>query len=355
MLEIFVYWCASSLLVYNDTIVFPFRDHFVARPVFAGDDGNNAVGAMNVSDGKLLWEYVADDTIWNMMVSTPGDGTLLFASQCGGVYRINWAGETIWRAGRRNPGRWCGTSGGTLGPNGLFYAEFNDWNKFQGVVAAHRVSDGKLVWERTWPLPLGAWQHPAVGRLAPSGRLAVVAPLGLTTGPPQFSTLSLLDYDWVPLWLRELWYERAYLKYKWIRRLLGVPLLPNALVALDADTGQDIWWVVEEPWDRYAMAGDEERFIERMKRAQASPETHDTMCLPDNQGVPLIAGDGTVYAASGHTGDLASIRDDDGNGVVDASEISIFGTGIGFRNGPSLAPGMLVAAPCWGPMYVFKD
>jgi len=355
--QVYVHVDAHSLLVYNDTIFFPARDHLETRPLIGGEDGNNQVRAMNASDGRPLWEYTADDIMWNLMVSTPGDGTLLFASQCGGVYRINWAGEQIWRAGRPNPARWCSCGGGTLGPNGMFYAEFNDWERAHAVVAAHRVSDGKLVWERTWPVYLvGGWQFPAVGRLAPHGRLAVVAPLGGITGMPKYPGLSLLARDWVPQWLQQLWYEEVYLKSSWVRRrILGVPLLNNAVVALDAETGEDIWWTHEAPWDRYAMAGDEERAVERRRREARDPEREDWICLPDPQGIPLIAGDGTVYASSSHTGDLASIRDLDGNGFIDAGEVSLFHTGIGFLNGPSLAPGMLVAAPCWGPVFVFKD
>lgn len=239
----------------------------------------------------------------------------------------------------------------------MFYAEFNDLDRQQGVVAAHRVHDGKLVWERTWPATFGGWQYPSVGRLAPNGRLAVVAPLGGIPQTPPFPALRLLNYNWIPLWLKNLWFKQVYLKSQWVRRnLLGVPVLANAVVALDAATGTEIWWVNAEPWDRYAMAGDEERLIERYVRFWADPEREDHyVCLPDPQGIPLIAGDGTVYVSSSHTGDLASIRDIDGNGVIDATEISVFSTGIGFLNGPSLAPGMLAAAPCWGPMYVFKD
>ena len=33
---------------------------------------------------------------------------------------------------------------------------------------------------------------------------------------------------------------------------------------------------------------------------------------------------------------------------------SVFSTHMCFLNSPSVAPGMLVAARCWGPMYVFK-
>jgi len=80
----------------------------------------------------------------------------------------------------------------------------------------------------------------------------------------------------------------------------------------------------------------------------------EIVCLPDNWGIPTIGGDGTVYATSGHNGNIYAIRDRDGNGRIDTDEVSTFETKNGFLNGPALAPGMMVFAPCWGPMYVFK-
>mmetsp|Transcript_108865 Transcript_108865/g.339265 ORF Transcript_108865/g.339265 Transcript_108865/m.339265 type:complete len:402 (+) Transcript_108865:8-1213(+) len=353
-----VFGDGSSLFVYNDTILFALRDHVEDLPTPTGQDGNNQFAAMNSSDGALLWEYTADDVIWNFMPSTPGDGTFLVANQCGGIYRMNWAGKLVWRAGRPNPKHWCSCGGGVLGPNGLFYVEFNDWERNEGVVASHRLGDGALVWERRWEgiQTYGGWQHPAVGRLAPGNRLAVVANLGGITGKPQFPGVSWLQQATLPEWAKVLFYERVFMKYSWVRRLAGVMLLPNAVPALDAETGKTIWWVEEEPWDHPAMAGDGEPFVKRWDRFWKNTTREDPWCQPDPQAIPLITGDGTVYAASGHTGRLSALRDNDGDGnITGPEEISTFETRIGFLSSPSLAPGMLVAAPCWGPVYVFKD
>lgn len=350
----YVFADGNSLFIYNNTILFPLRDHWENRPTLLGQDGNNQIAAVSASDGALLWEWTADDGLWNFMPSTPGDGTFLISSQCGGVYRLTLAGELVWRAGRPNPGHFCGTGGGVLGPNGLFYAEFNDFEANQGVVAAHRVSDGALVWERPFPgvQGYGGWQYPAVGRIAPRGRLAVVAPLGGITAPPTFRR----EPAWVPYWIRTLAFHHLYLKSSWFRRtVLEVPLLPNAVAALDAATGETIWWIEEPPWDRVAMAGDEETDVERLARFERNPSREDAICLPDTQGIPLIAGDGTVYASSSHGGNLFSLNDRNGDGALGPGEVSNFPAGIGFLNSPSLAPGILVAAPCWGPTYVFRD
>merc|ERR1711879_837988 len=81
---------------------------------------------------------------------------------------------------------------------------------------------------------------------------------------------------------------------------------------------------------------------------------HETVCVPDNQGIPTIDGGGTVYATSGHNGKIYSLRDANGNGIIEHREISIFDTSSAFLNGPSIAPGLFVFGSCWSPMYVFR-
>lgn len=131
------------------------------------------------------------------------------------------------------------------------------------------------------------------------------------------------------------------------------PRFANAVVALDAASGEVLWRFDEKPWVGTSPAGEEEKHEERKSRAETHPRT-DVLCSPEAQGIPVIAGDGTVYASSGHSGDLYAMKDVNGNGVIEAAETSVFSTQNCFLNSPSLALGMLVAAPCWGPMYVFK-
>jgi len=130
--------------------------------------------------------------------------------------------------------------------------------------------------------------------------------------------------------------------------------LRNAVVALDAISGEVLWRYDEDVWNQQLAAGDTEKYNERAERARTDVRT-DTMCSPETQGTPLIAGDGTVYMSSGHGGELRAIRDVNQDGVIDPKEVSTFSTHNAFLNSPSLAPGMLVAAPCWGPVYVFKN
>merc|ERR1719343_1774246 len=118
----------------------------------------------------------------------------------------------------------------------------------------------------------------------------------------------------------------------------------NLVMALDAATGETLWFSEDEPWPSMVGAGDYDQH-----------DAGEGACWPDAQGIPLISGDGTVYTSSSHHGDLRAIKDSNNDGIISPSEVSTFKTGQCFLNSPSIAPGMLVAAPCWGPMYVFKD
>merc|ERR1712061_828674 len=116
------------------------------------------------------------------------------------------------------------------------------------------------------------------------------------------------------------------------------------VVAFDARTGATLWSTEEETFNHVVAAGDLD------EHAPAD----GPVCYPDAQGIPVISADGTVYTPSSHHGDLRAIRDSNNDGIISPSEVSTFKTGKCFLNSPSIAPGMLVAAPCWGPMYVFK-
>jgi len=308
------------------------------------DHMTNSWHALNASNGDYLWHYFADEVVWNAAPATPGDGTLLFASSCGGASRITFGGKLIWRVGApKAPGRFCGTGGGSLGPNGIFYTEYTK-NDGSAQVSAYQVSDGKLMWTRTFE-KYGGGQYPAVGKLGPEGPLAVVVAIGDNPGIPPwllFPSESLQNLNGLNKYLHDPDY----------RKEVHAPRQVNAVVAMDATTGKLLWRWEEDIWDHFAAAGDEDENMLR-RAVQRSPE--NPICLPDLQGIPLITGDGTVYASSSHGGDLTAIRDKNGNGIIDANEVSKFATGKAFLNSPSVAPGLLVAAPCWGPMYVFKD
>jgi outer membrane protein assembly factor BamB len=291
--------------------------------------GNNALLALDVSDGSMLWEYKTDDVMWNFKASTPGDGSIIFSSSCGAVHRIDFEGNLLWKrhAHSRSPSGdgFCSMGGGAVGSNGVFYTVHGQFEDTHGkaFINAYRIHDGERVWSKVFN-EFGA-QYPAVGHLGTGGPLVVVAPLG---GP---------------------------LSYPGGLELPEGEELVNVLVTMDATTGDVLWRFEEEPWPYSTAAGDSGPIqAQRMKEAIRNPR-RDVICWPDPQAVPVISGDGYIYASSSHNGDLYALKDEDQNGQVNSTEVSTFATGIAFLNSPSVAPGMLVASPCWGPMYIFRD
>jgi len=305
---------AEALKVFNNTIIFGVLTNKLL------DGGTDTVTAVSGTDGTLLWQYVTDEVMWNFAPATPGDGSILFAGSCGAVFRISSGGELIWKAGPFNPGHsMCTMAGGALGPNGIFYSQYSEDDSNNNTLAAHNITDGALLWSKQ--LPYHALQYPAVGHLGATGPLVVAVPMGDTLLPPLPPILSAA------------------------RLTLNGGALRNMLLVVDAATGQTMWQSEDRPWPHAEAAGElDEHNV-----------TDGAICLPDPQGIPVISGDGTIYTSSSHHGDLRAIRDADGDGIISQSEVSVFKTGKCFLNSPSLAPGMLVAAPCWGPMYVFKD
>mmetsp|Transcript_21647 Transcript_21647/g.65068 ORF Transcript_21647/g.65068 Transcript_21647/m.65068 type:complete len:525 (-) Transcript_21647:61-1635(-) len=367
----------SHTLVVQDGVVFlPSRDTHIFPPYI----GNNKVVALSASDGSLLWQRtIAEESeftvVWNFMPALPGDGTMLLATPTARAYRLNAStGETIWKAPFPEPHGWRGCGGGALSPDGRrFFAlgayhghsllgtqaplrtlpPCGDWGCVfgDGVLIAYDVEDGAILWSRRFFPGTSGQQYPAVGGIdGPGSRTAVFVGVGRNTLDPK----AEMGPRWLPRFGKRA-IARLQMRIPYLRRLLEVPVLENHLLALDAETGAEIWHWQEEPWDRRACAGDEERFVERVQRFRLDPTRAETTCMPDSWAIPTVGGDGTVYAGSGHSGKLYAIRDADRDGRIGEDEVSTFDAHSGFLNGPSLAPGLLVASPCWGPMHVFKS
>lgn len=221
----------------------------------------------------------------------------------------------------------------------FFYAESNvNKSAKAGRVAAYDASNGQKLWQKNMDEGYEGIHYPAVGRLGPNGKLAVVVGVGQNTGLP-------------PLLKGEA--TQKYLTDPEFRAEMQVPHFNNRVMALDAATGETLWQYDEPVWDHFGAAGDEERvFFE----PGAISSIDGMICLPDAQGIPVINQlDGTVFFSSSHSGNLTAIRDSNNDGIIDASEVKNFAPGIAFLNSPSMAPGLLVAAPCWGPVYTFKQ
>mmetsp|Transcript_62593 Transcript_62593/g.137728 ORF Transcript_62593/g.137728 Transcript_62593/m.137728 type:complete len:478 (-) Transcript_62593:132-1565(-) len=305
---------SAAISVYDGIIFFGARTKNSSSPY------SDTLIAASASDGSTLWSYVVGEVIWNFSPSTPGDGTLLFSGSCGAVFRISFEGKLMWKAGPSHPGMMCVPAGGALGPNGIFYSEYNEGEgNTDNTLAAYSVTDGSLVWKKS--LPYRAAQYPAIGKLGPDGPLAVVAAVGDNPLPPM----------------------PRYAEQSILAALGGAQR--NWVIAVDAGTGATLWVSEDRPFPSAVGAGEtDEHNI-----------TDGLYCWPDAQGIPLISGDGTVYTSSSQHGDLRALRDSNNDGVISQDEVSTFRTHKCFLNSPSIAPGMLVAAPCWGPMYVFKS
>jgi len=337
---------SGTTFAYNGTVVFP--THSVSRLPKEWEFSADRLVALDAATGDKLWHFDVDSPYWNFHGSTSGDGNLLSATYNGRVYSIRLSdGGLNWKSGYDDPRFWS-TGGGTLGPNGIFYAESNHWLMpgGPGIVAAYRATDGKQLWVRAFGGLLGA-QVPAVGRLGPGKPLSVVAGMGRNTEMPYTG-----DGSKYPVWMQNiyLWLRQQW----WYWAIVGPVENPNRIVAMDAETGNIQWQFDEEVWRFPACAGDEAKMPERQLRRWKDMMRTEHQCGPDNWGVPTISADGTVYATSGHTGHLFAIKDKDNNGAIDSTEYTMFETKNGFLNGPSIAPGILATIPCWGPMYVWR-
>lgn len=205
---------------------------------------------------------------------------------------------------------------------------------------------------------LGQNQYPAVGMI--NGRMTVVLSLGPLPGLTGALFGTHISPS-LPSWIRDHQYGEAVQKFifraqhnwSWLRRWLGIWVNDqNTVAAMDAQTGKILWSFVEEPADRYGAEGDEP-IIERME-ARRKNYRLEVLCGPDTWGIPVIAGDGTVYASSGWQGRMYAINDRNDDGKLDPDEVSQHKFSAAFLNGPALAPGLLAATPCWGGMYVWR-
>lgn len=360
--------------------------------------GNRLVVALN-ADGTEKWTYRVEETaVYNFQASAPGDGTLIFQSQIGGVYRLDLeTGKLLWFAGLpdRMPPRMT-TGAAVVGPNGIVYCASNT-ESVGGVIHAYRLSDGSPVWRRDVQLP--ANQAVAVGRLAGSDDLAVVAGIGENPGftayfrfwgfqevPRHWNLLRFVAwFPWVLFWygvccrrkqgrccgvcLR--WLLIFFLGFCWTVScglavhvlalwtkeqpawLWGTQPLPGHLLALSAETGETRWAYAPPTYTGLACKSDTEFLMPRLD-VLLFDKKMDPICLPDNWAQAVIDADGTVYAGF-QDGRLYAVRDEDGDGKIQAeTEVSTYNVHAAFQASQGLAPGMLAAAPCGGGLYVWR-
>jgi len=281
-----------------------------------GSPGGGAarVAGLDARDGRKLWEFGTSSQLWNFMPIDAGNGSFVFQDQIGGVYRLRTAdGTRLWHSGYKGPWAAEMTDGMPMVSDGVAYAVHSDGPccKPYGTadLGAYDLATGSLLWRHRFPYPANT--EPVIARLGRGAglteRKAVVVPIGAQ---------PVGDSD-----------EKLY---------------PSGVRAIDARTGESLWEWTFPTWDFPLVRGDFER------------SQHGTICLPNPYGSPSVDARGTLYV--GHfNGMLYAIRDDDGDGAIQASEVSAFDTGAGFSHGGAvIAPGMLAIASCDG-LFVFKE
>lgn len=287
------------------------RDEYNGMPR-PGRTADQVVTGLNASSGKVMWNFKPDAPVWNFMASFAGDGTFTFQDYEGKVYRCRQHdGSLIWKNGGVENSWTDGTS--LLGPNKVVYAVNNrnmqGGRDAPGDVSAYRLEDGKLLWRSEVPMPPN--NLPALGRLAGHSGLSLVQPIGQQA-------------------------QRG---------------APTDVYALDAETGT-IQWVFNGPSQKKQLF--EVGHADKMVRLQRLLAGVRPIVIPNAWSAPTIDGNGVVFIGN-QEGQFYSLADDDGDGKVTGTEISIIDSGAAFSGSAAaaIAPGMLVATST-DAMYVFK-
>jgi len=359
--------------------------------------------ALHAANGSAAWTFnlTGGFKLYNFQASSPGDGTLVFQDSAGGLYKLAMgSGELLWQSGLADKRLdFFSTGAAVVGPNGLVYVASNlgpPTIAASGLIHAYRLSTGAPVWQRD---TLAANQGVAVGRLAGSEGLSVVAGVGANPGVPPLLPLHILaNFIVAPLlclcclgccFRRTLRREPPRCRRSGLRFLVAVAALnalchgyawlclewggrpnwlfftgakPAALVALDAETGEHRWAFTPPSFERPACEGDESALWVRAANvqwehgssmAEYTEYLANLICLPDSWAQATIDGAGTVYAgyADGH---LYAVRDADGDGHIRGGEVSKYYFGHGFQGSQAIAPRLLAVAPCGGGLYVWR-
>mmetsp|Transcript_44165 Transcript_44165/g.136917 ORF Transcript_44165/g.136917 Transcript_44165/m.136917 type:complete len:496 (-) Transcript_44165:62-1549(-) len=325
-------------------------------PSSAGSGGGHSrVTGVNVTSGAWLWDLQPDSQLWNFMPIFTGEGTFIFQDQIGGIYHVRVAtGERLWRAGYKGGYEETWTDGlPMVGPNGIAYAMRSNCQIGRckpmdpGDVRAYNLSTGELVWHQDVPYVPNS-QPVAVGQ---GKDLTLVMPIGL---PASLVPITMLGALWptlsqfIPLSLYPYVHMLSLILGPKQYLMWGNYPTPTQVRAYDAATGR-VKWTWDPPlWTKACSAGDEEGFGQRLMWGV------QPYCVPNFWASPSVDARGTIYL--GHaSGNIFALRDDNGDGKIDDSEVSSYDTGAAFGHpGASIAPGMMAIVSC-DTVYVFKE
>lgn len=269
------------------------------------------------------------------------------------------------------------TDGGlTMGADGQVYAVSGKQHQHKagtpfsgGGIHTHRLSDGKLLWERevahpvlTWPVAakLGSDSDytvlvfPSAGSFGIPDRdlikafLAHGVGIGVAFAVPFVLLVSLCLTNCCPgakklniwvglivLWLALIVYhQRQLLHYRFMEGT------PSIMQAFNAKTGELKWTYELDFMKRKVVRGDEEGDGPRM----ATPWRG--RCVPVAYSSPTVDGNGVIHI--GHmSGKFFAIKDWNDDGVIQPDEVSEFDAEAAFlHSGPAFAPGVFAVTTC---------
>jgi outer membrane protein assembly factor BamB len=307
--------------------------------------GDSRLLGLDAKTGQTLWSSSLPEHImlYSTMAVFPGDDSFIVMDTSGSVYKhglhngtLLWVSYAVGSIGSFSDG------GVVLGPDGTSYtcSQYEGAGKGsddgvlkmeRGALRAYRLSDGKMLWNRTLDYPCMSW--PVV---APNGE--VIVPSGDSLEKPVADSSGLADYFHTT---KEALHD---LSLQWGNDELknfGFPLHYANIKAFDAKTGEPKWTTELPPYGRTSAAGDEEGYPERKKLGIRNS------CFPEQFGSPTVSGDGTIYVGRAD-GALYAVESGTGNFK------KAFETGAGFQHpGTIWAPGMMAVPSCDG-LFVWK-
>eukprot|EP00413_Alexandrium_margalefii_P036469 CAMPEP_0204595528 /NCGR_PEP_ID=MMETSP0661-20131031/52721_1 /ASSEMBLY_ACC=CAM_ASM_000606 /TAXON_ID=109239 /ORGANISM="Alexandrium margalefi, Strain AMGDE01CS-322" /LENGTH=565 /DNA_ID=CAMNT_0051606061 /DNA_START=45 /DNA_END=1742 /DNA_ORIENTATION=- len=390
----------SKYITSHDGVVFIGTDD-------AGGGGSKHVVGVNATDGEMLWSFKPDVPTWNNMGQYPGDGTIIFQDWDSRAYRLsNSNGSLVWKSGGRSLSRYehppyaeTWTDGGLLlGADNVAYAVSSKVGQSRsseawggGGVHAHRVSDGKLLWEAdvdhqilTWPVSAqidgdesftvfafpsaGAPKNCMVWEFVMTGAMlqfaSTIIPRAVLTGVAAFGAMALIT--------RKGGGTRRVIRKLLLGAFLGAlagcacavfaavyyqrdivawytsGATPSEVVALDGATGLRKWQHTFMTWTNPTAKGDQEGLWQRFWSQPQRP-----ICCPVAYSSPSVDGNGVVYI--GHmSGKIFGVKDWDKNGRISDDEVYEFDAeGAFLHSGPAFAPGVFAFTTC-EQLFVFR-
>lgn len=320
---------------------------------------NNRLLGLSLDDGSFRWSFAPRQSTYNFQGSTIHDGTFVFQDVTGGVYRMSTEGRPIWYSA--TPDRASATTAAAVIHDGRVFAVSNlgggpqlQGTEGKGLLHVYGYDDGSFLWSQD--LPYEGNQAVAVGDLVGSskGRASLILGMGKNPGLPvlvkwgmvlapifglKAATMFLLPLHWLSLSFPSLFAKKQ----------------GRSIVALDAATGNVIWYHEMEPYQRPAAMGDSELFLDRLhSKMNGTNPNNEPWCLPDANAQPVIDGAGTALLAY-QDGKIYAVRDENGDGKISPEEVKEHLVGAAFQASAAMAPGLLAVIDCSGRLEVFRD